>query len=271
MSRRRHNRAFTLIELLVVISILGLVAAIAVPAIKNFGRADATAAASRQLLDDIGRARQLAISQRTKVYMVFLPATFWDDLSYEGNRAAYQMLQGPDVDMAAKLFDKQLNSYTFFTLRSVGDQPGSDTPRYLSAWRSLPEGTFIAPWKFKPPKKSDYRFTINILTNPVLNMPFAVKNFSTNAFPFPFADSTNKLWLPYICFNYLGQLTSGEHEFIPLARGTIAHVRDIETKIPVQQAPSVAENPPNSSVDSFNLLHIDWLTGRARVEHPQIQ
>ena len=63
--------------MLVVISILGILAALAVPALKNFGHADAMTAAAQQLLDDVARARQLAISQRTTVYMVFVPTNFW--------------------------------------------------------------------------------------------------------------------------------------------------------------------------------------------------
>src|ERR1017187_10723903 len=69
--------AFTLIELLVVIAILGIMAGLTVPVLKNFARSDATLGASRQLLDGVARARQLAISQRTTVYMVFVPQNFW--------------------------------------------------------------------------------------------------------------------------------------------------------------------------------------------------
>jgi len=60
----------------VVISILGILAALTMPALKNFAKSDATISASRQLLDDVGRARQLAISQRTTVYMVFCADEF---------------------------------------------------------------------------------------------------------------------------------------------------------------------------------------------------
>ena len=63
--------------MLVVISILGIIAALTIPAIKNFGKSDINISASRQMLDGVARARQLAISQRTTVYMVFVPTNFW--------------------------------------------------------------------------------------------------------------------------------------------------------------------------------------------------
>ena len=76
-SSRLALNAFSLVELLVVISILGLLAGIAVPALKDMGKSNIQISAARQLLDDVGRARQLAISRHTTVYMIFCPAGFW--------------------------------------------------------------------------------------------------------------------------------------------------------------------------------------------------
>lgn len=257
-----------------VISIMALLAALAVPAIKNFGKAEAQASAVRQLLDDVARARQLAISQRTTVFMVFLPTGFWSNAPYAGNQAAWSALVsrgGEELEKGKRLFEKQLNSYAFVTLRSVGDQPGVSSVRYVGPWHSLPEGNFIAPWKF------------NLLRSqqlPVKDPPppatptertFYVAGFSvTNGIPFPSAEGLTTFTLPYVAFNSLGQLASEQDEYIPLARGVLAHALDVN-KTARQSPPDVRENPPGNSTNTFNLIHIDWLTGRAKVISPEVR
>src|SRR5439155_9303300 len=98
--------------------------------------------ASRQMLDDVGRARQLAMSQRTTVYMVFIATNFW------GNTAWSNALTPAQRDAVTNLLDKQLSGYTFVSYGAVGDQPGQHRWHYLAPWRNLPEGTFIAAQKF---------------------------------------------------------------------------------------------------------------------------
>ncbi len=264
--------AFTLIELLVVIAIMGLLAAISIPAFKNMKQADASAAATRQLLDDVAHARQLAIARRTTVYMVFVPLNFW---TYPG----YTSLPAAEQNKGLQLYNKQLSGYALMTLRNIGEQPGRSTPRYLTPWRELPEGSFIALNKFLPPNLYTTIYDPPLPATPTLRT-YQVYGFNlTNNIPFPSADA--RLYastfapVPYIAFNYLGQLTddgvnpSGRDEFIPLARGVISHATDVN-KVPLARAPDVAEQPPGNSTNAFNVVHIDWLTGRARLERQEI-
>ena len=262
MKTLARKSAFTLIEMLVVIAIIGILAAISMPVFKNLRAADAMAASTRQLLDDVARARQYAISQRTTVYMVFCPSNFW-------NSPAYLALPQTEKDKGAKLYGKQLNAYAFVTLRSVGDQPKSKSfpgyPRYLSPWHTMPEGAVIAPWKFNP-RSPAFR-----VTDPAkLTRYFDVKGFSvTNTIPFPSADAAvigaPYVLLPYLAFDFQGKLVSGEDEYIPLARGSVSYQRNAD-KSAKQALPTVTESPAGNSTNAFSLVHIDWLTGRARLE-----
>ncbi len=242
--------AFTLIELLVVIVILGLLAALAVPALKNLGKANIQVSAARQLLDDLGHARQLAISQHTTVYMVFVPG-IWN------------FPAGQQTPALANLLDKQYTGYNFLSLRSVGDQPGQSTVQYLSDWKSLPDGAFIALNKFSG---------ITYITDAAAGVTYQVNPFYYSA-GFRFPNATNAAGLvnlPYVAFNYLGQLTvdgvsaSTADEFIPLAQGTVGYAADPNTKALLFAAPDVTENPPGNSTNSmFDLIRVDHLTGRA--------
>ncbi len=263
---------------------MGLIAALSVPALKNLGKSNVQASAARQLLDDVGRARQLAISDHTTVYMVFVRTNFWVVPMFPNAWWSAMTPTPVQQAVATNLASKQLTGYTFVSLRSAGDQPGQGRCRYLAPWESLPDGNFIASWKFQP---------VTALPTYVLgnNLTYQIYGFNvTNNIPFPTQDSPSGAGqgissvdfdLPYIAFNYQGQLTfDGQNlawrdEYIPLAQGSVIPVFDVKTKIPVITAgtlPQISETPPGNSTNSmYNIIHIDRLTGRATLEHQLVQ
>lgn len=267
---RRLARAFTLIEMLTVIAIMGVLAAIALPNLRSF-RPNYSASATRQLLDALARGRQLAISQRTTVYMVFVPLGFWTDNNYNQGWAA-----GSGGQAATNLFDKQLVGYNFVTLRSLGDQPGQPTVHYLDRWKTLPEGGFIPMEKFFVAPTNPFPY-VTIYTNAGPQDFCRIYPFpTTNNIPFPsvLTPSVNNRWpwLPYLAFDYLGRLASGKDEIIPLTKGSAIFTRDLKTKSPTANLPSFQEQPVNNwraATNSFSLVYVEWLTGRARILSPE--
>jgi prepilin-type N-terminal cleavage/methylation domain-containing protein len=262
--------AFTLIELLVVIAILGLLAGLTVPVLKNFAKSDATLGASRQLLDGVARARQLAISQHTTVYMVFVPTNFWVVGGNFPDAQWWPNLTLAQQTAATNLCDKQLTGFTFIAHGAMGDQPGQHPWHYLDPWQTLPDNTFIAFQKF---------YTTNTIVDQVSGVSYPIATFNyTNSIPFPTATSTNGPYLPYIAFNYMGQLTFDEQTiaagdaYIPIAKGSVIYAAYPGTKLYQFNPADILETPPgNSTNSSYNIVHIERLTGRAVLEYQKLQ
>ena len=272
---RAWSRAFTLLELLTVISIIGILAAIALPALKSM-KPNIQAAAARQLLDDVNRARQLAISQRTTVYMIFCPSNYWNDPNYGKLASVEQNKAEP------RLTGRQLIGYTYVSLAGIGDQPGRHAPRYWSSWKTLPQGSFIPMEKFWP-----RNLYVDINTNPP-PAPAAYRMYGFNTttnIPFPTEDSyTNNsgssvyVNVPYVAFNYLGQLVDSQgnptrvNEYIPVTQGNVGFQKDPNTgDVMSHTLPNVSESPPGSFTNTYQIVNIDWVTGRPRIEHQVVQ
>lgn len=249
-------------------AIIGILAAITLPNISKF-KPNVMSAATRQMLDAIARGRQLAMSQRTTVYLVFMPTNFWGS-------SAYTSLPIDEKEKAERFFDKQATSYNFVTLHSLGDQPGAPTARYLDRWKSLPEGVII-PWQKFLPYREPEQVVMNFFTNnadAVKFLAFEAQGFHyTTNVPFPSVEAPKSKdgWVPvpYIAFNHMGQLVHGKDEIIPLALGNMGYGRDAK-KQPTATTPTFNEMPPGNSTNTFNLIQIDWLTGRARAHRQEI-
>jgi prepilin-type N-terminal cleavage/methylation domain-containing protein len=278
----RPSSGFTLIELLAVIAIIAIITGLAVPALKNLGRSNILTSSSRQLLDDIGRARQLAVTHRTTVFMVFLGTNFWQVNSRFGTYASLAQRT-----LATNLCDRQLSGYNFITYGEVGDQPGVHDWHYLSSWQSMPEGSFIAVSKICQlgipvaqhitPWEQDYNngtpTPIACFTNMGVPFPINDTNLSATAYDATYVD------LPYIAFDYTGRLASGlggdgnyHDAYIPLTQGSVLPARDPQTKKLQMASPSILESPPGNTTNiSYSIIHIDALTGRAQLEYHKVQ
>jgi prepilin-type N-terminal cleavage/methylation domain-containing protein len=249
----RAAAGFTLVELLMVIVIIGILAVMGLPALKGLGQSNLTAAAHRQILDDLALARLRAINSRTTVYVVFVsPSVVEQAMALRGN-------QNEQIKKAAtNLVPLQFTGYAMIAARSVGDQPGQNTARYLTDWKQLPDGFLFAPFKFDASPRAQQ------LADPNLRS-FTIKQ----DLPFPRGTGPLLIDFPAIGFNAQGQMVSGKEETIALARGTIMFQRDQNDRYVPQSlnaASDVVLTPPPKSTNDYQFVSINYLTGRARAQ-----
>jgi prepilin-type N-terminal cleavage/methylation domain-containing protein len=244
--------AFSLTELLIVIAIIGLLAALGLPALRGLGESNAMDAAVRQVQDDLGFARLRAINERSRVYLILVPP----DL---------HRLAGAQP-LLTNLAGHRLNGYALYAARTVGDQPGRSNLRQLGPWRTLPDGIYFPPdWfneatmretnefsrplrRHKPdaPENREPRFTLPIY-NPAVRSNVLVRD----------------LPLPFIEFNARGQL---------IDRTTITNfvLQPRDAVVRLTQGSRFGDNPREqpdfveSPKGNRRFIKITGLTGRAR-------
>lgn len=237
-------------------AIIGILASVSLPALRGLGRGNAMNAAIRQVSDDLALARMKAISSRSTVYVVFVPTNVvW--------RMQIQNEPNPAVRLhLTNLITAPYSSYAILTRRTVGDQPGRETPRYVTEWKQLPNGVLFAPYKydgtFANHNVNEYRRAFQMGNSQMpgqglTQIPFPTRtNYTSYDFP-----------IPYIAFNSSGQLMSGQDEIIPLAQGSVFFTG---ASGPLM-APDVEVQPPNNYTN--NVIRVNWLTGRTLVERTE--
>ena len=211
--RRARRTGFTLVEMLVVIVIVGMMMALALPAVNNLMKSGGVSAASRHVSNTLNLARQYAITHRVATCVVF---------PYSGTAVAVNGL-----DLAPM--------YQSYAVYAIGATP----PAYVSKWEHLPLGTVFM-------NKNNPNLS-------AINPPPPLDNLGTATFRFPNTNLTSGFVpLAYIEFTPTGAAyNSGSGSFTIteglINNGTIV----VPTSRIVSNGNTVLANAAYISVDNI--------------------
>ncbi len=270
LRRETRSRAFSLFEMVIVVGLMGLLAALALPSMK-LGKGSQMSAATRQLLDDLTLARLRAINNRSEVYVVFLPQV-QSYLAVGGAGPAYDFFTANQA--ANHLLGAQTAAYAIYSKRTLGDQPGRPNSRYMSEWKTLPDGVFIGYSTVPPVSPAGppgvpgvlALFDTAVFFNTAINQARPMEGIM-----FPDTTTGIPLPLPYIVFDEKGALRDRTADVrIPLATGSLLATRTATGSFSVVDIDAL-ETPQFNSVSNRNVLVINYQTGRARVDRPTLE
>ena len=254
----RLRRAFTLLEMLIVLVIIAIIAGLALPHIRGNTESVAINAACRQLVADFSFARQMAVSRRSTVVVVFLSPDILGTALLGPGYAANETAE------IKRLQAGVCTHYALYQYRRPGEQPGtSGSDGYITEWKSLPDKTFINREEF-------YNFSAFRYSDGNPNFNPAPK------FRFPFSSSPSVNFgsrgLPYIAFDHEGRCITvdrdetgagsmlGDRE-LKVSRGAIFYTRQPLGHI--EDTDFSTEEVPLGN-GSNNIIYINALTGRAK-------
>jgi prepilin-type N-terminal cleavage/methylation domain-containing protein len=231
MQRRRTN-GFTLIEMLVVLVIAGILISLAVPAVTSLMSSGGLSAASREVANTLGLARQVAITQRTYARVVF---------PYSGT--------GSQPAMWYRTYAVMTNRYNTVA--------GGWT--YMTKWEYLPLGAVFL---------DNNHSTASPPPNGALDDPNSLSYQPGLPFPIP-GNPGNLAQLAYIEVGPTGVATPLNHSASGALSSTLAITEGFTTtNNMIATVTPTASKTITNTLANLTTISVDTLVGRIQVVRP---
>jgi prepilin-type N-terminal cleavage/methylation domain-containing protein len=228
---RRGASAFTLIELLVVMSILLLVAVVALPSVSHLSKAAARRAAVTQSMGILDQARAIALSQGNTVYVVFA----------NGDAAIPEAYRYRSYAVFREVYYPEHRNYVPSDSKTGRAEPY--LIELVRPWTKLPDGV-----AFKPAGS-----TSSVFDGPTAKFPFRIAQHGGTT-------QEQQVTVPYLRFSAMGLLEQQGGE--PWIAG-LARVRLFEGFV---DASGTAVMTNAGRQDAEEMVVLSPVTGRAHRE-----